>query len=122
MNGIAINDYGKFIVVLVALVGGIVLAIVGAVVHDAQGLTTAGVGLSTGALGYTFGNGRLAARSEPPATLMSPVLPEHEWVKRDQLRALAIAQKRQADAAAKVTTDAHNATRRAKAAKNRGGK
>jgi hypothetical protein len=88
MNGITINDYGKFLVVLVALVGGIALAIVGLVVHDAAGLAT-GSSLATGALGYVFGNGRLASRTEPPATLFSPVLPEHEFVRKDDLEQLA---------------------------------
>lgn len=88
MNGITINDYGKAIIVLVAILGGVLLAIVGMIVHEPGGLAS-GIGLATGALGYVFGNGRLAARSEPPATLMSPVLPEHEFVRRDDLEQLA---------------------------------
>jgi hypothetical protein len=103
VRGLTINDAGKLLVVLVALVGGITLALVGAFVKDGAALLTAGTGLATLALGYTFGNGRLASRVEPPASMVSPVLEEHpKWVGIDELRKLAIEQKRHDAARAKA--------------------
>jgi hypothetical protein len=83
-----LNDYGKLIILLVALSGGIVLAIIGVVAHD-QGSMVSGVGICTTIIGYVTGNGRLAVRREPPSTLLAPKLPTDEFVRIDDLHAFA---------------------------------
>jgi hypothetical protein len=79
-----INDYGKLLILLVALSGGLVLAIVGVVTED-DASTLSGVGICTTIIGYVTGNGRLASRTEPPQPLLSPKLPTDEFVHIDEL-------------------------------------
>jgi hypothetical protein len=103
---IAVNDPGKLLVVLVVIVGGMVLAIVSLVVHDGGGLT-AGCSMITAALGYVTGNGRLASRTQAPATMLAPVLPEDQFVHIDdveQLEAMALARRRTAAKVARART------------------
>lgn len=60
-----VTDPGKLAVLLVALVGGLVLALVGSLTHDPSTLA-AGVGLTGTVVGYITGNGRLASRGKDP--------------------------------------------------------
>jgi hypothetical protein len=87
VTSIAINDVGKLVIILVAIVGGFALATASLFTHETAGLT-AGVGLVGTALGYVAGNGRLASRSEPPSTLLAPQLDSEKFVHVDQLEAL----------------------------------
>ena len=87
-SGVAINDPAKLALLAIALIGGIAMAIVGAVVGDTGALAQAGTSLSTLALGYLAGNGRLASRGEPPAPVAVPKLDPGEYVSIDELRSL----------------------------------
>lgn len=77
-----VADPGKLLLLLVAMIGGLVLAIVGALTHDA-GVLASGVGLAGTSLGYVTGNGRLAARGAAPQPMLGSRSPS-----RAQLDAL----------------------------------
>jgi hypothetical protein len=66
-----LNDYGKLIVLVIAMLGGFAMIVVGAVVHDSS-LYTPGVGIVTMALGYVTGNGVLASQGKAPSPVIVP--------------------------------------------------
>jgi hypothetical protein len=68
---VKVADPGKLLLLLVAMIGGLVLAIVGALTHDA-GVLASGVGLAGTSLGYVTGNGRLASRGAAPQPTLGP--------------------------------------------------
>lgn len=90
-----INDHGKLLLLLIALVGGIGLAFVG---------NDVGAPIVTAVLGYITGNGVLAVRRKAPSLALVPKMSpdDPEYVHRgelDELAAWAAAQSaQQADA------------------------
>lgn len=62
-----LNDYGKLLILCIALVGAIILL----ATHTIEDAT--GVGIITGVIGYVTGNGRLAQTGKEPAPLFKPV-------------------------------------------------
>lgn len=82
-----LNDYGKLLVLLIALVGALAYAMVGLVTHEAAA-QIAGFSLAGTVVGYVTGNGRLAVRKEPPSPLLSPVLDNANYVHKDDLQEL----------------------------------
>lgn len=57
-------EWGKLIVLSLAVAGAVLLLALGRISEGA------GVGIITGALGYTFGNGRLMARGKEPVPMI----------------------------------------------------
>jgi hypothetical protein len=67
---VRVNDPGKLLVLLAAVVGAVVLLALGAISESA------GVGIISAALGYVTGNGRLAQRGDPPTPTIG-TRPDH---------------------------------------------
>lgn len=70
-----LNDYGKLIVLIVALVGGFGLAIAGLVVGDSSIYTPAFSVVAT-VIGYVTGNGVLARTGQAPSPIVVPSDPK----------------------------------------------
>ena len=57
-------EWGKLLVILTVVIGA-VTCLITKVMHE-----SAGVGIITACLGYTFGNGRLASRGKEPVPMI----------------------------------------------------
>lgn len=80
-----VSDIGKLAVLLVALVGGLVLLILGLVLHD-QTMVPIGSSITMTVVGYVTGNGVLARRGQAPSPV---IVPSNDKVRRTLLRRAA---------------------------------
>jgi hypothetical protein len=81
---VTLNDPGKLYVLCIGLVGSFAIALAGIFTEQGAALGS-GLGLAGTLIGYVYGNGRLASRANPPSTLLSPVLPESDYIHLDEL-------------------------------------